>query len=91
MIFGKASRAVAATFALASFAIAIVAGLAVGNDALHVLSTALICMIICQIVGLLVGAGCERAVTDFVEQYKESTPVPDPSSGGRKSTEEVRR
>ena len=81
MIFGIASKAIAGTFALAAFAIAVIAGLAVGNDALHVLSTAVVCMIVSQVVGLLVGAACERAVSDFVHQYKETNPVPDPPAG----------
>lgn len=81
MIFGIASKAIAGTFALAAFAIAIVAGLAVGNDPLHVLSTAIVCMVVSQVVGLLVGAACERAVSDFVHQYKETNPVPDPPGG----------
>lgn len=66
MICGIASRVIAAAFALAAFASAVVAGLSVGNPPGRILTTALVSMIVCHAVGLAAGMIGERAVHDHV-------------------------
>ncbi|HRP61764.1 MAG TPA: hypothetical protein PK400_00545 [Phycisphaerales bacterium] len=59
---GRLSSVMAACFALAAFAVATFAGLAVGNAATLVLMQALLAMVICYPVGLIVGIVCERVI-----------------------------
>jgi tetrahydromethanopterin S-methyltransferase subunit C len=73
---GIATRVIAASLALAAFAVAIVSGLAAGNPARIVLLNAVVCMIVCQILGLFVGVLAERAVSEHVADYKSARPVP---------------
>ena len=47
-------RAVAACFALIAFSVAVLAGLAAGNDAMTVLLRSLVIMVVCYPLGLLV-------------------------------------
>ena len=65
---GGVSRAVAGCFALAAFAVAVVAGLAGGNGATAILLRALIVMVICYPVGLLAGLVCQYVVDQHVRQ-----------------------
>jgi hypothetical protein len=55
-------RVISACFALASFAVAILAGLASENPASRILGRALIAMMVCYPVGMLVGMVCERII-----------------------------
>ncbi|MHC4219345.1 MAG: hypothetical protein ACYSU7_12930 [Planctomycetota bacterium] len=63
---GAASRAVAGCFALAAFAVAVVAGLAGGNASSSILVRALIAMIVCYPVGLIIGLVCQHVIEDHV-------------------------
>jgi hypothetical protein len=68
-------RLVAATFALAGFAVAVVAGLGAGNAPTRVLGAALVCMLICHVVGLALGAIGERVINEHLESYRAGKPV----------------
>jgi hypothetical protein len=63
---GAASRAVAGCFALAAFAVAVIAGLAGGNASSSILVRALIAMIVCYPVGLIIGLVCQHVIEDHV-------------------------
>jgi hypothetical protein len=73
---GVTTKLVATAFALCGFTVAVVSGLAAGNSAARVLTTALVSMMICQITGLLVGIVGERTVSDYVQRYKLEHPLP---------------
>ncbi len=66
MDVGVPGRVIAAIFALAAFAVAIVAGLAVGNPPGRILASALVSMVLCQVVGWAVGAIGERVVREHL-------------------------
>jgi putative Mn2+ efflux pump MntP len=80
------TKLIAAMLGLSAFAIAIVAGLAAGNDASRVLSQAIVCMVVCQMVGWGVGLAGERVVSEYLESYRAARPLPDAGAGaGTKS------
>jgi len=74
---GVASKVIAASFALAGFAIAVIAGLSAGNNATRVLTAALVSMAACHIIGLGVGAIGERTVNDYLATYRSGRPLPE--------------
>jgi hypothetical protein len=55
-------RIIAACFALAAFSVAIVAGLASGNDAAQILLRAVLVLLVCHPVGLVAGMICESVI-----------------------------
>lgn len=69
------SKVISACFALASFAVAILAGLASDNPASSVLLRALMAMIICYPLGLVVGLICERLILTHIEAHQLANPV----------------
>ena len=79
---GAASRAVAGCFALAAFAVAVVAGLAGGNTTASILVRALIAMAVCYPVGLIIGLMCQRVVEEHAKTHPIARTVPDAGTGG---------
>ena len=77
---GIATKTLASVLALSAFLTAIVAGGFAGNPAPHVLKIAIISMIVCYIVGVLVGMVSEHAVTEYLTEYRRASPVPDIAS-----------
>ena len=69
------SNIIAACFALAAYASAIVVGIAAENDAIQILTRALFAMLICYGVGMGVGMMGEYAIRENVEDYKKSHPI----------------
>jgi hypothetical protein len=78
---GAASRAVAGCFALAAFAVAVVAGLAGGNTPSGILVRALIAMIVCYPVGLVIGLVCQRVIEEHVKAPTAANAVGEPGAG----------
>ncbi len=72
---GATSKAIAGCFALAAFAVAILAGIAGGNTAISILFRAVIAMLICYPVGLIIGLICQQVIADHVARRAEKTPV----------------
>lgn len=68
-------RVISACFALASFAVAILAGLASENPASRILGRALIAMMVCYPVGMLVGMVCERIIAAHIEAHRAAHPL----------------
>lgn len=75
--FGTPSRVIATAVGLSGFAVAVIAGLAAENPAQVVLGRALVSMLVCYVLGQLLGAGAENVVRRRVERYKGEHPVPD--------------
>ena len=78
---GNVSRVIAGCFSLAAFATAIVAGLASGNGAASVLVRASIAMFICYPLGLIIGAICQRIVSEYVRTHCQAHPMQETPSG----------
>jgi NhaP-type Na+/H+ or K+/H+ antiporter len=65
-------RSVAGCFALACFAVALLAGLAADREAGDILRTAILALVVGQVVGLLGGWAIARAFGEALETYKNS-------------------
>lgn len=76
MTLTTTTRLIATCFALAAFSVAIIAGLAADNPGTTVLTTAIICMIGCQLIGLVVGAVAQRAIDEHLSRYRAKNPIP---------------
>lgn len=80
------TRAMANAFALAGFAVAMIAGLAAGNGAARVVATALVALVVCQIVGTIAASVMERAVREHLDQLSSARaaskrPQPEAAAG----------
>jgi len=71
------ARTIAAIFALAAFAVAIMAGLMGGNPAPSILVRALLALVCCYPIGLAVGLVAQRLVREHVETHRETNPAPE--------------
>jgi len=86
---GAASRAIAGCFALAAFAVAVLAGLAGGNTAVSILTRAILAMVICYPVGLVVGLVCQHVIEQHIRQQTAETEAAAGSEQSAKSAEEA--
>lgn len=71
------SKVIASSLALTAFVVAVTAGLFAGNPATTILINALVSTVVCQMLGLAIGAIFERVANDAVESYQQRNPVPD--------------
>ena len=69
---GVLSNVLAGCFAMAAFAVAILAGLAGGNSPASILLRAVIAMIVCYPVGLMIGLAVQRVVSDQLEAQQKA-------------------
>lgn len=67
---GVATKVVAATMGLAGFAVAVVAGISADNPTDEVLWRAMVSMVVCHIVGLVIGAAGERAALEAIAAHE---------------------
>ena len=67
---------IAGSFALAAFAVAILAGLAVGNSADQVLLRAMIVIIASYPIGWAAGVVCAHVINARLEAHKAAHPIP---------------
>ena len=75
---GAVSRVYAVVFALAAFVVAVIAGLRAENAGSDIIIDAISVMVVCYLVGTLLGAVAEHAVRQHLHQYREGKPVPQP-------------
>lgn len=84
---------IAGCFALSAFAVAILAGLAVGNTADAVLLRALVVTVIGYPVGWAAGAACVRVINDRLRAHRTAHPVPEsreaPATRSRRDEEPI--
>lgn len=71
------ARAFASCFALAAFAISVIAGIGAQRQAANILITAIIAMFICQIVGSIAAMIIEAAVREHLRNFRAANPIPD--------------
>lgn len=67
---------IAATLAIGGFAAALVAGMAASNAPLGVVARALFAMILCWIIGQLIGKATQTTINEHVTMFAASLPVP---------------
>ncbi len=77
------SNVIAGCFALAAFAVAVVAGMAGGNPATSILVRALIAMIGCYPIGLIIGLICARVMADQIEAHRDAASAEESSSANQ--------
>ncbi len=89
MTGGVPTKVVATVFALAAFAVAVIAGLAAGNTSSRILGVALASMIACHVVGLVLGAIAEKVVTDYLQSCRTGTAPRDPARSNPVQSEKI--
>lgn len=67
--------AIAACSGLAAFAVAIFAGLGVGNDGLSIILRAIVCMAVCWVLGFAAGTVGMHVLREHVEGVKAREPL----------------
>lgn len=72
---GVPTKIIGACAGLTGLAVAVVAGLASDNRAESVLLRGIVAMLLCQIVGWIIGAIAERTIRDAIRGYQDSNPV----------------
>ncbi|MCB9836672.1 MAG: hypothetical protein H6808_08125 [Phycisphaera sp.] len=70
--YGKIRRLSAGVMGLAGFVVALLSGLQAGNETSRVIVIALLAMVVCHIVGVVLGLVIERVV----EEHKQSLEKP---------------
>lgn len=68
---------IAAVLGIGAFAVAVLAGLAAGNDPIGVVVRALLAMVACSLLGRLIGMACVQAIGEHLERYAQANPVPE--------------
>jgi len=68
---------IATCFALISFAAAVVVNVAVGNSLQTVVERAIVVMVVCWVIGGIVGSVLQRIVAEHIEKYKRDHPIED--------------
>ncbi len=82
------SKAIAGCFALAAFAVAVVAGLASGNTATSILLRALLAMIACYPLGLVIGVVCQHVIEQHALE-SAGTPEAEQNAENAEEAEDV--
>lgn len=72
---GIPTKTIGAVLGLAGFVIAVVAGMAAGNEASTTLLRAIVALVGCNAVGLLIGAAGERVIREHIIDYQSLNPV----------------
>ena len=80
---------IAGFFALAAFAVAIVAGLASGNAAQSVLTRALLAMIVCYPIGFAVGLIALQLVNEHIDVHRAAHPTDEVTEPTESPAQEV--
>jgi tetrahydromethanopterin S-methyltransferase subunit C len=82
VIFGVPAKVVSTAFALGAFVVAIIAGLAAQNPSRVVLFDAMIALVVCNVIGLVIGAVMEHAVNEHVDRYRAEHRIPELEMAG---------
>jgi ABC-type Na+ efflux pump permease subunit len=71
-------RAIACCFALAAFAVALLAGLGAGADLDRTIGSAIIAMLACYALGFAIASAAAQAVKEAIESRSAPTPAAAP-------------
>ncbi len=80
MLTRQTPEFIAASFALCGFALAVIAGHLADQGMVRILLVAMVAMVLCRLVGGLVGKAAMVAVNEFLAKYEADRPVPDQES-----------
>jgi tetrahydromethanopterin S-methyltransferase subunit C len=69
------AKVVAGALGLTGFTVAIISGMAAGNDSSTVITAAIISMLACHVLGLCIGLAADRVLRTHVEEYRASRPI----------------
>jgi hypothetical protein len=72
----EVTSVVAGVFALASFMVALLAGMFGGNEMMTILVRAIIALIVCYPVGMIAGALLSKVIADGVRDHVQVNPIP---------------
>lgn len=61
---------------LTGFSAALFIGMAAGNPAITTLGRGLVCMVVCSVVGRMLGSVGAVAAGEYIEKYKAERPAP---------------
>ncbi len=78
----KATKVIAGSLGLTAFAIAVVSGLAAGNQSAEILIRALMSMMTCYVLGLVLGMIGEHTIEEHVREYVNARPAQGSSVSG---------
>lgn len=70
------SKLFGSVFGLSAFSVAVIAGISSGNGASQVLLNAIVCMMICYVVGTMLGMIAERTVAEHASGYAAARTIP---------------
>lgn len=76
-MFLHSGRVIAVTFALAAFCVAAMAGLMVGNPPVMVLWRAIMALVVCWLIGAVIGGFAQHLVAVEIEAHRLRHPVKD--------------
>lgn len=71
---GNPTKVIAGSVGLTAFALAVIAGLAAGNTTPHILTRALVSMIVVYTIGMVLGLIGERTIHEHLKATLESQP-----------------
>ena len=71
------ARVISSVIGLMGFFTALVAGLIAGNPGLVIVTRALLALLICAVIGRILGTAGEYCVRDFLKKYKADRPTPE--------------
>lgn len=69
------TKLIASCCGLSAFSVATIAGLGVDNAADVILSRAVGCMVVCYLLGIVIGRVAERAVEESLAAYRARRPI----------------
>ncbi len=84
----REAHLISSIVALTAFVIALATGFAVGNPADTILVRAVMCMIGARIGGFLIGLVCERVLSEHLESYRATRPIPQVDITGKRQAPE---
>lgn len=70
------ARVISSVIGLMGFFTALVTGLIAGNPGMVILTRAMLALIICAVIGRILGTVGEMCVRDFLKKYKAERPTP---------------
>ncbi len=71
------ARVIATIFALVSFAAALIVGQHAGNPLPTILLRAILVMLVCYMIGRVIGAVAQSSIKSHIERYRAEHPIPD--------------
>lgn len=69
------TKLIASCCGLSAFSVATIAGLGADNAADVILSRAVTCMVVCYLLGIVIGRVAERAIEESLESYRARRPI----------------